>query len=356
MKWQGIVGQYESAEEFATRFYTEGHYLIDSPQQLKLEKAISKQTGAEATAVTNCGMAAIGSVLETLVESGKGALFSEALYPLTRQLAESYQQKGFYVRFVDPTDLDQIKEHLQDYPFSLYFFEIIGNSMEMPVVDWARTMEVLAGTGVVAVVDTTFVPDFHPLRQENGDVEVIEVASMSKWETVSDVVAGGRISGSAERIEEIKKSPRYRQVCMQPEVAKNILPERLEKVFPLFSVLALEAARVLEKSPQVEKVYYPRLFSHPQNSLTEKQFNSSGGGVLYAVLKGGEETATKLANLLNHCSFWSIAPSFGAEEWRIFPFIGELKKYAPVSGLIRIAAGENPVGAVKALEKALEKL
>ena len=355
MKWQGIVGQYESAEEFAARFYTEGHYLIDSPQQLKLEKAISEGTYAEAAAVTNCGMAAIGSVLEALVTRRKGILFSNSLFPGTQRLAESYQQKGFYVRFTDPTRLDEVKEHLRSYPFSLYFFEIIGNSMEMPVVDWYETMEVLAGTGAKAVVDTTFVPVFHPFLQKNGKVEVIEVASMSKWETVSDAVAGGRISGSAERIAQIKNSSHYRQVCMQPEIAERISLERLEKVFPLFSVLTLDAARVLEESPGVAKVYYPRLASHPQNSLTEKQFNSSGGGVLYLVLKGGEEAATKLTNLLSHRPFWSIAPSFGAEEWRIFPYIGELQKYAPVSGLVRIAAGET-VGAVKALEKALGRL
>ena len=356
MDWQGIIRRYESAEEFTTQFFAGGHYLIDSPEQVKLEEAISKQTGAEATAVTNCGMAAIGSVLETLVESGKGALFSEALYPLTLQLAESYQQRGLFVRFVDPTGLDQIKERLQNYPFSLYFFEMIGNSMEMPVVDWSETMKALAGTGATAVVDTTFVPTFHPLLQKNGDVEVIEVASMSKWETVSDVVAGGRISGSAERIAQIKKSSHYRQVCMQPEVAERISPERMEKVFALFSVLTLGAARLLEKSPKVEKVYYPRLSSHPQNFIIEKQFNSSGGGVLYVVLKGGAKAAAQLTNLLKQSSHWSIAPSFGAEEWRIFPLIGELEKYAPVSGLVRIAAGESPAGAVKALEKALKQL
>ena len=143
---------------------------------------------------------------------------------------------------------------------------------------------------------------------------------------------------------------------MQYEIAECISPERMKKVFALFSVLALDAARILEKSPKVEKVYYPRLNSHPQNFLTEKQFNSLGGGVLYMVLKGGEKAAAKLADLLNQSSFWSIAPSFGAEEWRIFPLIGELEKYAPVSGLVRIAAGESPAGAVKALEKALKQL
>ena len=356
MDWQGIVRKFESAEEFTAHFFSEGHYLIDSPPQLKLEQAISEQTGAEATAVTNCGMAAIGCVLETFIRSRKGTFFSETLYPGTRQLAESYQQRGLFVRFNDPTRLNELKKHLQNYPFSLYFFEMIGNSMEMPVVDWSETMKALSGTETVAVVDTTFVPDFCPLRQKNEDVEVIEVASMSKWETKSDVVSGGRISGSAERIAQIKNSSHYRQVCMQPEVAGRISPERMEKVFPLFSVLALDAARILEKSPKVEKVYYPRLSSHPQNSLTEKQFNSSGGGVLYLILKGGEKAAAQLANLLNLSPFWSIAPSFGAEDWRILPFIGELGKYAPVPGLVRIAAGESPAGALEALEKALKQL
>lgn len=345
MSWEGIVRRYDSVAQMADVFFSEGHYFQDSPQQLELETDITAWTEAEASAATNCGMAAIGAVIESLVRPGDSMLFSNALFPGTTQLALSYiEQWGISVHFVDPTDLQEVARLIELYKPTLYLFEVIGNSMTMPVADWAGTREVLQGTGTVAVVDTTFQPLFFPLSHNNGDVEVIEVASMSKWETMDDEVAAGRISGSGGRIAQIKNSPDYRQVCIQPSVAAKVDVNRILKLYSQFSVHALSAAMALEQGLGIEHVYYPRLDSHPQFQLVVDQYCAYAGGVMYVVVEGGSEGAATLADYLNESSGWSVAPSFGADDWRILPFVGELAKEAPRQGLVRIASGLREEG------------
>jgi O-succinylhomoserine sulfhydrylase len=56
------------------------------------------------------------------------------------------------------------------------------------------------------------------------------------------------------------------------------------------SANALELARWLEQQPQVERVYYPGLPSHPQHALAKKQ-QKSGGGIVSFVVKGGKRAA-----------------------------------------------------------------
>ena len=53
---------------------------------------------------------------------------------------------------------------------------------------------------------------------------------------------------------------------------------------------ALELARWLEARPEVERVYYSGLESHPQHELAKKQ-QSGFGGVLAFQVRGGREAA-----------------------------------------------------------------
>src|SRR5690554_7518178 len=53
---------------------------------------------------------------------------------------------------------------------------------------------------------------------------------------------------------------------------------------------ALELARWLEQQPEVEKVFYAGLESHPQHELAKRQQDGFGGVVSFQV-KGGREQA-----------------------------------------------------------------
>lgn len=335
--WDGISKKFINCHVLQELFF-KGHYLVNSPWQLALEDSISRWTGAEASAVTNCGMAAIGAVVDFLIQPGDRVLFSNALYPGTMRLAENLDKKmDAEVQFVDPTDITLLQEMVERLRPRFYFFEMIGNSPGMPVANHKATLDILTGTETVAVVDTTLIPSFHPLLREGWGVKVIEVGSLSKWES-GGKVAGGRISGSAEMIQGIKDSNHYRQVVMQPIVAKKIALVRLDD-FPRYCENAIAAAQIMARYPSKVEIFYPGLVSHHGYDLVHSQFKGLAGGIFYAAMKGGKEAAIQLADKLRAYDHWSIAPSFGAEDWRIIPLGVIAEDYDPA--LIRIAAGHS---------------
>jgi cystathionine gamma-lyase len=69
-------------------------------------------------------------------------------------------------------------------------------------------------------------------------------------------------------------------------------------------------ARWLERHPKVERVIYPGLPSHPQHALARRQMRA-GGGMVTAVLKGGEAEARRF---LERCEIFILAESLGGVE------------------------------------------
>ena len=73
---------------------------------------------------------------------------------------------------------------------------------------------------------------------------------------------------------------------------------------------AIEIASWLSSHPQVEKVIYPGLESHPQHALARKQASGFGGMISF-VLKGGLDESRKFSRPArssrspNHSAAWS---------------------------------------------------
>jgi methionine-gamma-lyase len=60
---------------------------------------------------------------------------------------------------------------------------------------------------------------------------------------------------------------------------------------------ALALARFLESHPKIERVYYPKLESHPQHELARKQMRGFTG-ILAVELRGGFEAAQNFCKAL----------------------------------------------------------
>src|SRR5262249_51056637 len=74
---------------------------------------------------------------------------------------------------------------------------------------------------------------------------------------------------------------------------------------------ALEIARWLEKHPKIEKVFYPGLASHPHHALAKRQMAAGFGGMVSAIVKGGEAAALRM---LERCQIFTLAESLGGVE------------------------------------------
>jgi cystathionine gamma-lyase len=111
---------------------------------------------------------------------------------------------------------------------------------------------------------------------------------------------------------------------------------------------ARQLAEWLAKRPDVEKVIYPGLESHPQHALARKQQRGFGGMISF-VLKGDLERARRF---LRACRVFTCAESLGGVESLIeHPAIMTHASVPPdararlgiVDGFIRISAGIEDV-------------
>ncbi len=71
---------------------------------------------------------------------------------------------------------------------------------------------------------------------------------------------------------------------------------------------ALAVATVLERHPNVTRVHYPGLKSHPQCEIVKRTMNGNGGGMLSFEIKGDLQAAGEFVKNLSMIRF---APSFG---------------------------------------------
>lgn len=69
-------------------------------------------------------------------------------------------------------------------------------------------------------------------------------------------------------------------------------------------------AHFLEKHPQVEKVIYPGLKSHPQHEIAKQQMRGFGGMISFFI-KGGKDEASKF---LRSLKVFTLAESLGGVE------------------------------------------
>jgi cystathionine gamma-lyase len=123
---------------------------------------------------------------------------------------------------------------------------------------------------------------------------------------------------------------------------------------------ALALARFLEGHPQVERVTYPGLPSHPQHALAARQM-SGFGGMLTFVIRGGLPAATAF---LRAVRIFACAESLGGVESLIeHPAImthasvprDVRERLGIADGLIRISAGiENVADLRDDLERGFE--
>ena len=116
---------------------------------------------------------------------------------------------------------------------------------------------------------------------------------------------------------------------------------------------ALELARWVEAHPQVERVYYPGLASHPQHALAMRQ-QTAGGAIVSFDVRGGREAAWRV---IDATRLISITANLGDTKSTITHpattthgrISAEARAAAGIGeGLVRVAVGLESVEDLKA--------
>lgn len=331
----------------------------NNPTRQTLEACVAALEGGEHGMAFGSGCAASTTLFLTL-SAGDHVVASDDVYGGTfRVLDKVMKPLGIETTWVDMTNPENVAAAMRPET-KLVFVETPTNPM-LKVVDIAAMVKIAHAGGAKVAVDNTFATPVlqRPLRM-GADVVV---HSMTKYlNGHSDVVGGIAVSSDAALVEKLRFL--QNSVGAVPSPFDCFLVLRGLKTLAVRMKGHVESAQkiaaFLEARPEVERVYYPGLASHPQHALARKQMRGPGGMISF-VVKGGLPAARRF---LEKTELFTLAESLGGVESLIeHPAImthGSVPKaqreaLGIVDGFIRLSVGLEGVDDLIAdLTRALE--
>ncbi len=283
--------------------------LNSTPSQNYLHDKLAAIEGAEAAVATSSGMAAVTTILLSLMKAGDHLLASDCLYGGTHDfLTEHAADLGWSFSFVD-AGRPETWAAAHTERTKVFLVETITNPlMRVGLLD--QVAEFGRREGIVTVIDNTFASpvNFHPLH---AGFDVVFHSATKYLGGHSDLVAGA-IMGRAEMVERVRKTLNLFGGSLDPHagflLARGIKTLALRVQAQNANALAL--AQFLENHPAVAAVNYPGLASHPDHAHAAKLL-SGFGGMLSLRLRGGDQAAQ---TLLDAVTLAYSAPSLGGVE------------------------------------------
>ncbi|HEU0201475.1 MAG TPA: PLP-dependent aspartate aminotransferase family protein [Burkholderiaceae bacterium] len=271
--------------------------------------AAALEEGQKAFAFSS-GMATSAAVLE-LLDAGAHVVALDDLYGGTRRLFERVRRRSAGLRF-SYTPLRTLAElEAQLTPETKMIWVESPSNPLLKVIDLAAVAQLARGRGILTVCDNTFASPW--LQQPLKLGFDIVVHSATKYlNGHSDLVNGVAIVNDAALAE--KLAFLQNAVGSVPSPFDCFLANRGLKTLALRMQRHCENAAAiaawLERQPQIERVIYPGLPSHPQYELAKRQMRA-GGGMISAEVRGGEAAARRF---LECCKIFTLAESLGGIE------------------------------------------
>lgn len=347
---------FSSAAEAAARFKGEQpgpiYARFTNPTVSMMETRLAALEGAERCVAFSSGMAAILATVMGLMKAGEHIVASRSIFGSTVQLFSNILGRfGIETTYVSPTDPAEWRAALKPNT-KLFFVESPSNPLTE--VSDIRTLAAIAReAGAWLAVDNCFCS---PALQRPLDLGAdIVIHSATKYLDGQGRVLGGAVLGSQALMEGVYTFLRTAGPTLSAFNAWVILKglETLSIRMDAHSRNALELAKWLEAQPQVARVLYPGLPSHPQHALAMAQ-QKTGGGIVAFDLKGGKDAAWKL---IDATKLLSITANLGDTKSTItHPSSTTHSRMTPEQrdaagigdGLVRIAVGLESVSDIKA--------
>ncbi len=347
---------FDSAAQAAARFSGEEpgnvYSRFSNPTVTMLQDRLAALEGAEACIATASGMAAILTTIMTLLKSGDHIVASQSIFGSTQQMLGNILPKfGIETSFVTDSAPESFHAALKPNT-KLVFIETPSNPL-MVVFDIAALAEVAHTAGALLVVDNCFcTPALQKPLALGAD---LVIHSATKYLDGQGRVLGGAVCANKALSEEIFRFLRTTGATLSAFNAWIILKglETLHIRMQAQSASALELACWLEAHPQVARVFYPGLPSHPQHALAARQ-QSGAGAILSFEVKGERAAAWRV---VDHCKLLSITANLGDTKTTITHpastthgrISSEARAASGISeGLLRVAVGLEAVADLKA--------
>ena len=284
------------ADEIPGNIYTR----FSNPNNTELVQKICLLEEAEDGLACASGMSGIFTTLGALLKSGDHVIASKALFGSTHQILNMILPKwGIATSYVDLRTPEKWADAVQPST-KLIFVETPSNpGLDLVDLEWLNAFS--RDHQLISVVDNCFATPY--LQQPLKYGLDLVTHSATKFIDGQGRAIGGLIAGRADLMKEIRFFARHTGPSLSPFNAW-VFSKSLETLAVRMDRHCANAQRLaewLETRPEVERVIYPFLESHPQMALARKQMKQ-GGGVVSFVVKGGIEAGRGFLNRLEMLS------------------------------------------------------
>lgn len=333
-----------------------------NPTHKALHRVLASLEGAEAAWSFASGMAAIHTVLTSLLRGGEHLVAQRTIYGGTSALLTTVLPRhGIDVTFAEP-EADAVARAVRPSTKAV-LLETLANPT-VRVSDVPGVAEACRERDIALVVDNS-IPSPWLFRPLDLPGVTLVVNSTTKYINGHSDVIGGSVAGSRERLEAIR-----RLAVDQGSTAGafeswltlrgvQTLALRLDRQCRT----AMALARALASHPAVEAVGYSGLPRDPDHDRATALFGGAAyGAMLSLTLRGGYESASRMCGAL---AVARVGSSFGGLHTEVcHPATTSHRQMSPRErsaagigdGLLRLAVGgEDPEDLQDDLLGALEK-
>ncbi|MUH60466.1 cystathionine gamma-synthase [Bifidobacterium canis] len=332
-----------------------------NPTRTSFDEQLAAVEGADYAMSFSSGLAAIDVLLRSTMKPGDNILIGNDVYGGTyRLLSKVFVPWGVGLDVVDTTDPSAVNTALAAKSYKYIWVETPSNPL-LGITDIALTAQLAHEHGTKVVVDNTFASPVlqHPLV-DGADAVVYSTTKYIGGH--SDVVGGAVLTNDSQVADQVAFL--QNSAGAVPSPFDSWLDIRGLKTLDLrvrrHSANALKIAEWLETRPEVERVWYPGLESHPGHEVAARQMHGGFGGMVSVQLAGGPEAANRFASSTR---LFTLAESLGGVESLIE--VPAAMTHASVSGttlevpanLVRLSIGiENADDLIVDLAQALDDL
>lgn len=280
-----------------------------NPTRTMLEKSLAALEGGRFAYTYASGLAAAQAVVQTLAADSHVLVCADVYGGSGRLFTDVMAKYGLSFAFIDMRDPSAIVPHLRDNT-RMVWIESPTNPL-LQLIDIAEVVKIIAGRGIITVVDNTFAsPIFQSPLALGADLVLHSTTKYIGGH--SDLIGGAVITNREDLAAELK--------FMQ--LAGGAVNSPLECFLLLRSIKtlqvrmlkhqnnALHIASELGRNDFFSEVIYPGLKSHPQHQLAQKQMRGYSGIISVRVRNGAQEATAFLKKL----RIFKLAESLGGVE------------------------------------------
>ena len=268
-----------------------------NPTNDRLRETLAALEGGEDAITFASGMAAMATLLECLPNSARVLIPDDCYTGLRMLCAEYLPERGIEAVAVDMGDLDAVRAACT--PSTAMVWIETPSNPKMKVSDIGALAEIGHAAGAIVVADNTFAT---PLLQRPLALgaDIVMHSTTKYFGGHSDVLGGALVfAKKSELSTRVAHRLHITGATLAPFSAWLTLRgcRSLGARMAMHCANARKIAEFLAAQPQIERVNYPGLVSHPGHAVAAKQMRDFGG-MMSIELRGGREAALSMASKL----------------------------------------------------------